>query len=125
MAENKKRILIIDDEEDLVLLLKSELEAEGYEVECAFDGEDGYVQYQQERPDLIILDLKMPKMNGFAVCKKIRREDQDMKTPILMLTAVQEDVDRLIGKVVGVERYITKPFNMEKLLEEIKWMIPA
>lgn len=120
----KKKILIIDDEEDLVVLLSAELESAGYDIISALDGEEGYVQYLQEKPDLIILDIRMPKLNGFAVCKKIRRENQDTKTPILMLTAVQEDADRLIGRVAGAERYITKPFSMEKLLEEIEWLLP-
>ncbi|MDP8266217.1 MAG: response regulator [Candidatus Aceula meridiana] len=121
----KKKILIIDDEEDLVVLLKGELESAGYEIDFAFDGESGYEKYLKGKPSLIILDLKMPKLNGFAVCKKIRRENNDLETPILMLTAVQEDADRLIGKVVGAERYITKPFSIEKLLNEIEWLVPA
>jgi len=121
----KKRILIIDDEKDLVMLLKGELEGVGYEIDFALDGESGYEKYLEQKPNLIILDLKMPKLNGFAVCKKIRRENGDSTTPILMLTAVQEDADRLIGKVVGVERYITKPFSIEKLLNEIEWLMPG
>ena len=125
MEGKAKKVLIIDNEEDLVQLLKEELEAQGYEVCCGYDGEEGYAVYLEEKPDLIILDLKMPKLNGFAVCKKIRRENNDTKTPILMLTAVKEDADRLIGKVVGAERYITKPFEIEKLLEEIEWMMPS
>ena len=121
----KKLILVIDDEKDLVMLLKNELENVGYEVVFALDGEDGYEKYLEKKPDLIILDLKMPKLNGFAVCKKIRRENNDSTTPILMLTAVQEDADRLIGKVVGVERYMTKPFAIEKLISEIEWRMPV
>jgi CheY-like chemotaxis protein len=123
--ENKKKILIVDDEKDLVSLLSFHLLQAGYEIVSAFNGEEGYQKYQDEKPDLIILDLKMPKMNGFEVCRKIRREKKDIETPIVMLTALQDDADRLIGKVVGAQRYLTKPFKIEELLKEVEWLIPG
>jgi len=123
--KRKKKILVIDDEKDLVSLLSFHLSQAGYEVVMAFDGEDGYQKYQSETPDLIILDLKMPKLNGFEVCRKIRREKKDTQIPILMLTALQDDADRLIGKVVGAQRYMTKPFKIEELLTEVEWLMPA
>ncbi len=66
----------------------------------------------------------MPKLNGFEVCRKIRRESKDESIPIIMLTALQDDADRLIGKVVGAQKYMTKPFKIEELLKEIEWLIP-
>jgi CheY-like chemotaxis protein len=121
----KKKILVIDDEKDLVDLLSFHLSQAGYEVMMAFDGEEGYQKYEQQAPDLIILDLKMPKLNGFEVCRKIRREKKDLNIPILMLTALQDDADRLIGKVVGAQRYMTKPFKIEELLQEVEWLMPT
>lgn len=121
----KKKILVVDDEKDLVSLLSLHLKQAGYNVVPAFDGEEGYKKYQEEAPDLIILDLKMPKMNGFEVCRKIRRENKDTQIPIVMLTALQDDADRLIGKVVGAQRYLTKPFKMEDLLREVEWLMPT
>lgn len=121
----KKKILVVDDEKDLVTLLSLHLRQAGYNVVPAFNGEEGYQKYQEEAPDLIILDLKMPKMNGFEVCRKIRREKKDTQIPIVMLTALQDDADRLIGKVVGAQRYLTKPFKIEDLLKEVEWLMPA
>lgn len=117
------KILLIDDERDLVELLKIDLERENYQVVCAYDGEEGYAKYLAEQPDLIVLDLSMPKMNGRQLCKKIRRERDDSLTPILMLTARNEDADRIIGRVVGAEKYMTKPFDRQELLSTIKSLL--
>lgn len=121
----KKKILVVDDEQDLATLLSFHLTQAGYEVAMAFDGEEGFRKYEEQPPDLIILDLKMPKLNGFEVCRKIRREKKDTQIPILMLTALQDDADRLIGKVVGAQRYMTKPFKIEDLLKEVEWLMPT
>lgn len=123
MAIKLPKILLVDDERDLVELLKIDLERENYQVVCAYDGEEGYNKYLAESPDLIILDLSMPKMNGRQLCKKIRRETEDRLTPILMLTARNEDSDRIIGRVVGAEKYMTKPFDRQELLDTIKGLI--
>ncbi len=116
----KKKILVVDDEPDMVSLLKIELEHEGYEVVTAFDGKEGYEKYHKEKPDLILLDLMLPQLNGHEVCRKIRRTDNDVATPIIMITAKTDTVDRIRGRVIGAEKYVTKPFQMEALLEEIK-----
>lgn len=121
----KKKVLVVDDEVDLAQLLSFHLVQAGYTVVMAHDGEEGYQKYEQEQPDLIILDLKMPKLNGFEVCRKIRREKKDTQIPIIMLTALQDDADRLIGKVVGAQRYMTKPFKMDDLLQEVEWLMPT
>lgn len=125
MSQSKKlkKVLLIDDERDMVQLLQIELEKEDYNVIYAYDGEEGFAKYLSERPDLIILDLAMPKMNGRQLCRKIRREEEDNTTPIVMLTAKSEESDRIIGKVVGAEKYITKPFEMQELLGAVQGLL--
>ncbi len=117
--KNKKKILIIDDARDMVDLLTYELKGKGYEVVGAYDGQAGFTKYLEESPDLIILDLSLPKLNGYEVCRKIRREKNDTRTPIIMLTAHDQEVDKIVGSVLGAEKYITKPFDSEYLLSEI------
>ena len=80
-------------------------------------------KYQKEKPDLILLDLMLPELNGHEVCRKIRRTDNDEKTPIIMITAKTDTVDRIRGRVIGAEKYFTKPFEMEVLLDEIKTLL--
>lgn len=119
----RKKILVVEDERGMAKLLKLELTQNGYDVVCAYDGESGFSKYMQERPDLIVLDIMLPRLNGYEVCRKIRREQGDASTPILMLTAKKEDVDRIVGGVVGAQKYLTKPFEAEHLLSEIKKLL--
>jgi CheY-like chemotaxis protein len=123
LRRDKKKILIVEDETSMSQLLSIELEASGYDVVCAHDGESGFEKYMAERPDLIILDIMLPKLNGYEVCQKIRREQDDNDTPIIMLTAKKGDADRIVGGVVGAQRYLTKPFDAEFLLGEIKALL--
>jgi CheY-like chemotaxis protein len=118
-----KKILVVEDEIDMANLLRVELNQNGYDVVCAHDGEDGFSKYLSERPDLIILDIMLPKLNGYEVCRKIRREQDDSHTPIIMLTAKKGDVDKIVGGVMGAQRYMTKPFEAEHLLNEIKELL--
>jgi CheY-like chemotaxis protein len=122
-SQTSKKILIMDDEPDMVRLLQIELEKENYDVICAFDGEEGFEKYLRLKPNLIILDMSMPKMNGRTVCRKIRMEQGDEKTPIVMLTARDEEADRIIGRVAGAQKYITKPFDMNDLLNTVEGLI--
>ncbi len=119
LFENCKKILVIDDERGLVKFLQKELEEENYKVVCAYDGEEGFAKYLSEQPDLIILDIRLPKLNGYEVCRKVRRERRDQRTPILMVTAASNDADKIIGSVVGAHKYMTKPFKIEDLLHAI------
>lgn len=112
------KILIIEDEEDLVKGLKINLEDEGYEVEWALDGESGLRKALEESPDLIILDILLPEMDGLEVCRELRRKNLDV--PILMLTAKSEEIDRVVGLEIGADDYITKPFSIRELLARIK-----
>jgi len=125
VERGKKKILVVEDETGMAKLLTLELTQNGYDVVCACDGEDGFAKYKMERPDLIILDIMLPKLNGYEVCRKIRREEEDNDTPILMLTAKKEDVDRIVGGVVGAQKYLTKPFDAEHLLSEIKELLDS
>ncbi len=112
-----KKILLVDDEKTLVKVLKFNLEKEGYEVCCAYDGEAALFLQEKEKPDLIILDLMLPKINGLDVCKKIRKTQN---VPIIMLTAKTEDIDKILGLELGADDYLTKPFNPRELLARIK-----
>jgi len=113
-----KRILIIEDEMAILRGLKDNLEYERYEVLTAADGEQGYCLIQEKKPDLIILDLMLPKMSGFEVCRKLREEG--LTVPILMLTARGEETDRVLGLNLGADDYVTKPFSVPELLARIR-----
>ncbi len=111
------RILVVDDEKLLVKGIKFNLEHEGYEVESGYDGEDAVRLAQNEKFDLIILDLMMPKIDGLEACRRIR---EFSSIPIIMLTARSEDTDKLIGFEYGADDYITKPFNIMELKARIR-----
>ena len=113
-----KKILLVDDEKVLVKLVKSHLEDNGYEVIIANDGKTGLEKYKTENPDLILLDIMMPKMSGFEVCRRLRAVDNQVA--ILMLTARDEDIDKIIGLELGADDYLTKPFNPRELVARVK-----
>jgi DNA-binding response OmpR family regulator len=112
------KILIIEDEKKIVQFLKQGLKSEGFAVETSFDGEDGLFKATEDQYDLIILDLKLPKMDGLTVCKNIRQSGKTM--PILMLTAKDEVEDRILGLDSGADDYMTKPFSFSELLARIR-----
>lgn len=117
-----KKILIVEDDGDLCKFLSFLFRKKGFEVHTASDGEEGLHAARLERPNLIILDLGLPKFPGEEVCKAIR-EDRDKtfaKIPILMLTGKTADVDRVIGNVIGASSYLTKPFRTEELMQEVQ-----
>jgi len=114
----KKKILIIEDEQDLVKGLRLNLIDEGYEVAWADDGLKGLLKAQEEIPDLIILDIMLPKMDGLEVCRELRKKN--INTPIIMLTAKREEVDKVVGLEIGADDYMTKPFSIRELLARIK-----
>lgn len=120
-VRTKKRILVVEDDPVISRVLGYRLRNLEFEVIIANDGETGLNDARRVFPDLIILDLKLPKLSGEEVCKAIR-EDHDKKfasTPIIMVTAKNSDVDRVIGMVIGASCYVTKPFRIETLLKEI------
>ena len=112
-----KKILVVEDEKAIVDILTFNLKKEGYQVFCAYDGEQGVEMAKQENPDLILLDLMLPKMDGYEVCKYLRKS---MNTPIIMLTAREEEVDKILGLELGADDYITKPFSMRELMARVK-----
>ncbi len=112
-----RKILIVDDEKTIVDILKFNLEKEGFHTVEAYDGEDGVNKAFAENPDLILLDLMLPKMDGFEACRKIREK---LSTPIIMLTAREEEVDKVLGLELGADDYITKPFSVRELMARIK-----
>lgn len=112
-----KKILIVDDEKPIVDVLKFNLEKDGYETIEAYDGEQAVTMALTTNPDLIILDVMLPKMDGFTVCKKIRPK---LTCPIIMLTAKDDIVDKIIGLELGADDYMTKPFSMRELIARVK-----
>lgn len=117
MNVETKKILVVDDEKAIVEILRFNLLKEGYEVYEAYDGEKALERVEVLNPDLILLDVMLPKVDGFTVCKKIR-ETSD--TPILMLTAREEEVDKVLGLELGADDYITKPFSVRELMARVK-----
>ena len=112
-----RRILIVDDEKNIVDILKFNLVKEGFETIEAYDGEQGLEFALSRNPDLILLDIMLPKMDGFTVCRKIREASL---TPVLMLTAKEEEVDKVLGLELGADDYITKPFSPRELMARVK-----
>lgn len=114
-----KKVLIVDDEQDIVETLKFVIEAKGYECLCAYDGEEGLMLAKQEMPDLIILDVMMPKINGFKISRLLKYDNKYKDIPILMVTARSQDEDKIIGEETGVNEYITKPFEIDEIMDKI------
>ncbi|MBQ2890070.1 MAG: response regulator transcription factor [Clostridia bacterium] len=112
-----KKILVVDDEKPIVEILKLNLQKENYEVYEAYDGEEALLKVKTVQPDLILLDVMLPKIDGFTVCRKIR---ETSSVPILMLTAREEEVDKVLGLELGADDYITKPFSVRELMARIK-----
>lgn len=112
-----KNILIVEDEKPIAEIVKFNLEKEGYKTIVAYDGEDGLHKAITSNPDLILLDVMLPKLDGFQVCREIRKTSA---VPILMLTAKEEEVDKVLGFEMGADDYITKPFGMRELLARVK-----
>ncbi len=112
-----KKILVVDDEKPISDIIKFNLVKEGFTVVTAFDGEEAIRLFEQADPDLVLLDIMLPKMDGFQICRKIREKSV---TPIIMLTAKEEEVDKVLGLELGADDYITKPFGMRELIARVK-----
>jgi two-component system alkaline phosphatase synthesis response regulator PhoP len=115
-----KRILIIEDDKDIVELVRYNLEKDGFQVLATGDGTTGLAQLRKSSPDLLILDLMLPKLSGLEVCKEVRRDAALNRLPILMLTARGEEADRIVGLELGADDYVTKPFSPRELVARIK-----
>jgi DNA-binding response OmpR family regulator len=113
-----KKILIVEDEPGILLGIKDEFESEGYEVYTAENGEDGLAKANRYKPDLIILDIMMPVLDGYEVCKRLRMEGDN--TPIIMLTVKDKEIDKVLGLELGADDYVTKPFSLRELMARAK-----
>ena len=113
-----KKVLIVDDEKAIVDILDFNLRKEGYDTACAYDGPEGLRMAREENPDLMLLDVMLPGMDGFSVCRALRAEGSDL--PIIMITAREEETDKVFGLENGADDYITKPFSMRELLARVK-----
>ena len=118
LDNSKKTILAVDDESSILDLLKFNLEKEGFNFISAEDGEEGINKVLNEKPDLLLLDVMIPKMDGLSVCKKIRQEN--INIPIIMLSARGEEIDKVLGLEIGADDYITKPFSPREVIARIK-----
>ena len=118
-----KKILVVDDEAQLVDMVKIRLEANNYLVLTAFDGQEGLEKAYKDNPDLIILDLMLPQMDGYKVCGLLKADTRYNKIPIIMFTARAQDSDKKMGEKVGADAYITKPFEPEELIAKIKALL--
>jgi len=117
-----KKILVVDDEENIRTFLAKSLESKGYQVISASDGVEGWKVLESERPDLVILDVRMPGMDGIEFLEKIRGDTEFKKIPVIMLTAESSDMSIISGLSMGADHYITKPFTISSVLTGIKMM---
>ena len=117
------KILVVDDSKTIRLMMEAGLKKEGFEVITAVDGEDGLIKAFTEQPDLMVLDVMMPKLNGFQVCRKIKRDDRTSHIPVLILTAQNEKEEVLEGFNAGADEYLCKPFKFDELLKQVKTLL--
>ena len=115
----EKRILIVDDEPDLLETIQMTMEMEGYQCLVAYDGFRGLERARTEQPDLIILDVMLPGLNGYKICRLLKFDEQYKRIPIIMLTAESQEKDRLTGEETGADFYMTKPFAADKLIAKV------
>ncbi len=116
-AEQQKTVLIVEDEKNIVDILRFNLQREGYRTVEAYDGADGLEKARSENPDIILLDVMLPKMIGFDVCRTLR--DEGNNAPVIILTAREEEADKVLGLEIGASDYITKPFSMRELIARV------
>ncbi len=119
----KKKILVVDDEPEMVKFMRMRLEASGYEVLEAYNGKEALEKAHKEKPDLVILDIMMPELDGFGVCRKLKIDSEYKSTPIIMLTIKFQPNDIKFAEAMGADAYITKPFDDSMLLEKIEDLI--
>jgi two-component system, OmpR family, alkaline phosphatase synthesis response regulator PhoP len=117
---DKKKVLIVDDEKDIVETIKFSLELEGIECIAAYDGEEALLKARKENPDLILLDIMLPKMHGYKVSRLLKFDSEYKHIPIIMLTAKAQASDIKLGEGMGADEYVTKPFDMDMLITLVK-----
>ena len=117
------KILIVDDEPNIIFMLSHRLKQSGYDVITGKDGQDALEKARSGNPDLIILDLMLPKMNGYTVCGLLKRDEKFSKTPVIMLTARAQESDKKQGEEAGADAYVKKPFKSDELLKVIQELL--
>jgi two-component system phosphate regulon response regulator PhoB len=122
-VRSKQRILVVEDDDAIAEILMHNLTREGYEVECKEDGLEALNAALAHPPDLVVLDLMLPGMDGVEICRRLRRETRTKGKPILMLTAKSDEVDQIVGFTVGADDYVTKPFSVKVLLERVRVLL--
>jgi two-component system phosphate regulon response regulator PhoB len=120
---NMKRILIIEDDRDIVELVRYNLTNEGFQVSAAYDGGTGLTTVKKTPPDLLLLDLMLPKLSGLDICREIRKDESLARLPVLMLTARGEEADRVVGLEIGADDYVVKPFSPRELIARVKALL--
>lgn len=118
-----EKIMVVDDEEDIVTALSIRLKALGYEVITAFDGMTALSKARELKPDLILLDIMLPKLDGYKVCRMLKFDENYRGIPIIMITAKVAGSDKKMGEEVGADAYIIKPFNPEELINKVKELL--
>lgn len=117
---SKETILIVEDDEDILQLLQFNFESSGFQVHTSADGREGLAMARRLRPDLVLLDLMLPGMDGFDICKSLKRDSETAQLPVIMLTARSEEVDRIVGLELGADDYVVKPFSFRELLLRVR-----
>lgn len=121
--EEKLKVLLVDDEASIVMVVKRRLESEGFEVLTAMDGQEALALAEKEKPALVILDLMLPKIDGYKVCALLKRNTQFCKIPILIFTARAQQTDESLAYECGADTYLRKPFNSKELIEKVKALL--
>lgn len=122
---DKPRILLVDDEPSIVKMVGKRLEIEGFEVVVAMDGQEALDKAQSENPQLIVLDLMLPKLNGYEVCTMLKQDTRFQKIPIVMFTARAQDKDQKLGMECGADAYVRKPFRAQELIGQIRVLLSS
>ena len=120
---SRAKVLVVDDEEYIQHILNFSFGAEGYEVVTAADGEEAVAKARNEKPDIIVLDIMMPKMDGYEACRKLKSDPKTKDIPVILLTAKGRDVDKKLGSEAGADDYVVKPFSPGRLIERVDGMM--
>ena len=120
---NRRQILLVDDTADIIKLVKKRLEEVGFDVRVAMDGDEAIRQVRSKKPDLIILDVMLPKLNGHQVCSMLKQDEQYSNIPIILFTARTSEIDEQLGFEAGADAYVRKPFRSEELLGQVKKLL--
>lgn len=121
----RARVLVVDDEPDLIRILEFGLRAAGYQVEIAADGQEGLKKAREIRPDIILLDLMLPKLDGYKVCRLLKFDERYRHIPIIILSARTQEGDQALAKEMGANRFITKPYEFSEILSHIEALLKA